>query len=206
MPLCRGVYFDSSFDTSFISQGYRETSAFRSFSGATARARPEQAQLYTQPVAAILPEMSAQARSYIQQRHPNARVGDLAGRMGRLAVRMDRVRAYEKRHYAESSRTGALGAAVTHWFDYCLGEAGVHPLRPDCSTLTPAEQDAEFDLDECWGDNLFHDLKLRASTIDNYRSMRDGWHIEEVGWPVACLLYTSPSPRDLSTSRMPSSA
>ena len=24
--------------------------------------------------------------------------------------------------------------------------------------------------------------------------------------PVACLLYTSPSPRDLSTSRMPSSA
>ena len=30
------------------------------------------------------------------------------------------------------------------------------------------------------------------------------------GWlksnPTACLLYTSPSPRDLSTSRMPSSA
>ena len=27
-----------------------------------------------------------------------------------------------------------------------------------------------------------------------------------VAQPVACLLYTSPSPRDLSTSRMPSSA
>ena len=26
------------------------------------------------------------------------------------------------------------------------------------------------------------------------------------GWPGYCLLYTSPSPRDLSTSRMPSSA
>ena len=25
-------------------------------------------------------------------------------------------------------------------------------------------------------------------------------------WPYRCLLYTSPSPRDLSTSRMPSSA
>ena len=25
-------------------------------------------------------------------------------------------------------------------------------------------------------------------------------------WNIACLLYTSPSPRDLSTSRMPSSA
>jgi len=29
---------------------------------------------------------------------------------------------------------------------------------------------------------------------------------EAVEWIVACLLYTSPSPRDLSTSRMPSSA
>ena len=26
------------------------------------------------------------------------------------------------------------------------------------------------------------------------------------GWVIGCLLYTSPSPRDLSTSRMPSSA
>ena len=26
------------------------------------------------------------------------------------------------------------------------------------------------------------------------------------GFPTGCLLYTSPSPRDLSTSRMPSSA
>ena len=25
-------------------------------------------------------------------------------------------------------------------------------------------------------------------------------------WAISCLLYTSPSPRDLSTSRMPSSA
>ena len=28
----------------------------------------------------------------------------------------------------------------------------------------------------------------------------------ELAWTKACLLYTSPSPRDLSTSRMPSSA
>ena len=32
-------------------------------------------------------------------------------------------------------------------------------------------------------------------------------HVRElIGEPVSCLLYTSPSPRDLSTSRMPSSA
>ena len=29
---------------------------------------------------------------------------------------------------------------------------------------------------------------------------------EELKWSSTCLLYTSPSPRDLSTSRMPSSA
>ena len=31
-------------------------------------------------------------------------------------------------------------------------------------------------------------------------------HGDATGWVYACLLYTSPSPRDLSTSRMPSSA
>ena len=29
---------------------------------------------------------------------------------------------------------------------------------------------------------------------------------EKMSWDEVCLLYTSPSPRDLSTSRMPSSA
>ena len=32
------------------------------------------------------------------------------------------------------------------------------------------------------------------------------FHAASWGLPYACLLYTSPSPRDLSTSRMPSSA
>ena len=32
------------------------------------------------------------------------------------------------------------------------------------------------------------------------------WYHPEKGQNIACLLYTSPSPRDLSTSRMPSSA
>ena len=31
-------------------------------------------------------------------------------------------------------------------------------------------------------------------------------HVDEEGQLKCCLLYTSPSPRDLSTSRMPSSA
>ena len=40
------------------------------------------------------------------------------------------------------------------------------------------------------------------------RIVSNGWHSEYVAVPanLCCLLYTSPSPRDLSTSRMPSSA
>ena len=37
-------------------------------------------------------------------------------------------------------------------------------------------------------------------------SREAGWPHRLQDWQVACLLYTSPSPRDLSTSRMPSSA
>ena len=47
--------------------------------------------------------------------------------------------------------------------------------------------------------------------IDLYKELRNSRKGEEKfvlhdGPPYACLLYTSPSPRDLSTSRMPSSA
>ena len=34
----------------------------------------------------------------------------------------------------------------------------------------------------------------------------DGEHFNSLGLAAACLLYTSPSPRDRSVSRMPSSA
>ena len=40
----------------------------------------------------------------------------------------------------------------------------------------------------------------------NWRPDEDYIEIVELHEPVTCLLYTSPSPRDLSTSRMPSSA
>ena len=42
---------------------------------------------------------------------------------------------------------------------------------------------------------------LRASEI---RHMLD--NVDEFGFTVSCLLYTSPSPRDFEASRMPSSA
>ena len=37
-------------------------------------------------------------------------------------------------------------------------------------------------------------------------TLHEAFHVAKSGRPGPCLLYTSPSPRDLSTSRMPSSA
>ena len=43
---------------------------------------------------------------------------------------------------------------------------------------------------------------LSAGPLGPFQVLRDS----AIGQELACLLYTSPSPRDLSTSRMPSSA
>ena len=52
-------------------------------------------------------------------------------------------------------------------------------------------------------DRKIDDAKSEASVIIDQANKRAGQIIEEA---KICLLYTSPSPRDLSTSRMPSSA
>ena len=50
--------------------------------------------------------------------------------------------------------------------------------------------------------------RSRVSSADVNRNRDQGYHraygFKPIWW--GCLLYTSPSPRDLSTSRMPSSA
>ena len=52
-------------------------------------------------------------------------------------------------------------------------------------------------------DSVYQDMDERRGS--RYEARYDS-HYDEGEDPVACLLYTSPSPRDLSTSRMPSSA
>ena len=42
--------------------------------------------------------------------------------------------------------------------------------------------------------------------VDEYKSLAEKAKLKVIVNPENCLLYTSPSPRDLSTSRMPSSA
>ena len=47
---------------------------------------------------------------------------------------------------------------------------------------------------------------VRIATSDSWKDKQSGEQKERTEWHTVCLLYTSPSPRDLSTSRMPSSA
>ena len=47
---------------------------------------------------------------------------------------------------------------------------------------------------------------LFAFFVSDLFQKRPSWRGRAVAGPLCCLLYTSPSPRDLSTSRMPSSA
>ena len=49
--------------------------------------------------------------------------------------------------------------------------------------------------------------RLSKENLDNFRrELAEGGGLSSYPHPYFCLLYTSPSPRDLSTSRMPSSA
>ena len=45
-----------------------------------------------------------------------------------------------------------------------------------------------------------------VSTLEKHKNLRGVVMFTDGTWNYGCLLYTSPSPRDLSTSRMPSSA
>ena len=55
-----------------------------------------------------------------------------------------------------------------------------------------------------WGLQGYYTFDLASLSV-GFETSDDG-STEKSGYFVGCLLYTSPSPRDLSTSRMPSSA
>ena len=61
-----------------------------------------------------------------------------------------------------------------------------------------------------YADGYLHALR-RCGSLDSRQQHRleqliDRWIMDPSSFIGPCLLYTSPSPRDLSTSRMPSSA
>ena len=77
--------------------------------------------------------------------------------------------------------------------------------EPD-SAESLSEEQAEYLMDMVGGDKAYKSMIDWAGQNFSKEeiSMYDG--VMESGNANACLLYTSPSPRDLSTSRMPSSA
>ena len=110
--------------------------------------------------------------------------------------------------------------------DYAVVRAAIEYLtenaksQPDLETLARAIGEDPFSLQKLfkrWA-GISPKSFLQALTLDHAKHMlRDASSILDTSYEVGlsspgrlhdlfCLLYTSPSPRDLSTSRMPSSA
>ena len=64
------------------------------------------------------------------------------------------------------------------------------------------------------GQEVFKDEEDYLKYLTDLRELKEKWHVKVYGWcllpeqvhMLVCLLYTSPSPRDVEESRMPSSA
>ena len=70
----------------------------------------------------------------------------------------------------------------------------------------PAVEDSSIDIDPVERQKMY--LAQERAQLEAYIQSHELEGIERNGYGMYefCLLYTSPSPRDLSTSRMPSSA
>ena len=124
---------------------------------------------------------------------------------------------YGKAHLRKDPRTYGFDEAITGWV-----RSYYHPFSPQYSKTLPAKKgdyytdkltDAALDfIERNKGRPFFVHLEHFAvhDPIQGRRDLVDKYRKKLAGMPEAkgpgCLLYTSPSPRDLSTSRMPSSA
>ena len=85
--------------------------------------------------------------------------------------------------------------------------ADIKHLKADASQediFSVIDQDAALILDDVLDNDLLNQIK---DELDPYLNNYIKGKTEFTGFETkSCLLYTSPSPRDLSTSRMPSSA
>ena len=80
-----------------------------------------------------------------------------------------------------------------------VGEGVTHVKPGDHVVLSFVPQ-----CGECF--HCIHDEPYLCSVSKNDGTLLDGTNRTKLNGEHICLLYTSPSPRDLSTSRMPSSA
>ena len=90
-------------------------------------------------------------------------------------------------------------------------QAEVKRLKETQAEESATQENAE-EAEQVWEalEDADEDIEIKAETLCRWGAARAGAIViaPVVGTAalMACLLYTSPSPRDLSTSRMPSSA
>ena len=92
-----------------------------------------------------------------------------------------------------------------HHGDWVMTSLGVHHLRWDATNLKLSTQYVHLVYLMC-KQHESNGAALMVMDALNVTTMKYYGGKLEPGACMSCLLYTSPSPRDLSTSRMPSSA
>ena len=109
----------------------------------------------------------------------------------------------------------AIGDGVTH---FSHGNAGARPYAANEAFWHPGEMPQSVRPGLIWwsgGDAVVEDPvvvdhveAIPATSIAEWAVQGNAvsWESLDYGWPADCLLYTSPSPRDATLSRMPSSA
>ena len=74
----------------------------------------------------------------------------------------------------------------------------------DANLSQPLDDVSIAAITEAWNENLV--LRFRNQQLSDADLIRFSSYFGELDPPGPCLLYTSPSPRDMRRSRMPSSA
>ena len=89
-----------------------------------------------------------------------------------------------------------------------LSEVGLRGLQEEVSAAEADLQKRETEVQQARTQHEALDRKVREAQTAPLGKLSEekGFRLVRDGRDTTCLLYTSPSPRDLSTSRMPSSA
>ena len=118
---------------------------------------------------------------------------------------------------AVRSLQNVLGGDVEQTLVKIIGEGESNLLNQFSLTLSQYEAyhagdeefeiyDGTFRLENTEGDVLQGVYQGRGFRTNGFLEMEQKWQVNQAIGSYACLLYTSPSPRDRQKSRMPSSA
>ena len=97
-----------------------------------------------------------------------------------------------------------LGCIIVYRIGTHIPIPGIDPVR--VSSLFDQNQGTILELFNLFSGGALERMSIFALNVVPYISAAIIMQLFSNAIPYFCLLYTSPSPRDLSTSRMPSSA